>query len=188
MSINRPAGPVLWPLTEPSTDAGKEAKQLHAAWVEKFGWVEKVEADYAKASAARREAEAALGQARSPKAQGQAEAAYNKAKEALEGPWVARLEGPARASEDARAAFLEHVDDSLEELLSEPQLAEAAEVAREQMLGTVEALVSQVERWDAAHRDYFDVLRLAERIEPNATLPRLPDSLRELARNAEGVL
>ncbi len=187
MSMIRPPAPTPWPLTTPTTAAGKKASELHADWVKQFAWVEQIEADHAEARTAKADALEALRMATTPKAQGTAEAALAEAETKLNGPWAARLDGPIRAANDARSAFMEHVDSNLEELIAEPELADPADAAPARLVAAIESLVAEVGNWQERRKAYEALVRLAPQLRPTA-LPDLDGSVAELARSAEKVL
>jgi hypothetical protein len=187
MSLRRPEAPSPWPVSNPTTAAGKKAAELHADWVKQFAWVESVEADHAKARAAKDDALEALRAATTPKAQGAAEAKLAEAEKTLAGPWMARLDGPIRAAGIARSTFMDHVDSHLEELIEEPELADAADAAPERVLAAIERLIAEVGNWQDQRNAYAELVRLAPQLRPTA-LPDLSGPVGELERAARKVL
>jgi hypothetical protein len=163
--MQRPNEPAAWPLTAPHTAAGKKAGELRDAWVEAFGRVEQVEADYAQAEAELVEAEAAIGAATTAKAAGEAEKAYAAAKARIDGPWKARLRGPVNAAREAEWDLRRHVTENLDELLTEPELGDAAEDAREAVLESARQQVAAFEEWQRVAGAHRAVVSLAEGID-----------------------
>ncbi|HWA55228.1 MAG TPA: hypothetical protein VG816_13750 [Solirubrobacterales bacterium] len=185
--MSRVAEPIAWPLTKPATTTGKRASDLHADWVKAFDQVEKIEGERAKTRADLREAEAVMRSATAPKARAEAEAAHAAAREALNGPWDARLDAPRRASEDAHGALRAYVDANFEELCSEPELGEAADLTRDGILNAAESVIAGVERWGECRRAFEPLVRFAEQLDVRA-LPDLPPQVRDLVRACEVVL
>jgi hypothetical protein len=185
--MQRPNEPATWPLTNPQTTAGKKATELHAAWVEQFARVEGVEADHAKATADLADAEAALGNAGTAKAAADAEKAYAAAKAALDGPWQARLRGPANASREAEYALRRYVTENRDELLAEPELGDAAEDAREAVLDAASQLATAFEQWRNVANLHADVVKLADDID-RRSIPGLSPTARETAESVQRML
>lgn len=181
----RPTTPSAWPLTDPKTSAGKKATELHAAWVTQFARVEKVEADHAQARADLIAAEDAISNASSAKASEAAEKSYAAAKEAVAGPWDARLVGPVRGSEQAQAEFREHVTANLPAILSE--LDEGAEEAQIAVLATTEAQVAAFDRLGQVESDLRAVLTNAEQINARA-IPSVGAAAVTARRSSEALL
>jgi hypothetical protein len=187
MSLVRPAAPTPWPVTNPTTPAGKKAAELHADWVKRFAWVEQVEAEHAKARSAKTDALEALRAATTPKAQAAAEATLAAAVAKLSGPWMARLDGPIRATGEAQSAFQEHVDSNVEELLTEPELGDEAEAAQARVVAAIERLVAEVGNWQDTRTAHAQVVRLASQLQ-DRDLPVLDGDLVDLAKAAQKLL
>jgi chromosome segregation ATPase len=168
MALARPDKPTPWPLETPQTPAGKKGAELHAAWVEQFARVEKVEADYAQVRARLKDAEEAIADARTDKASAEAEKAYAVAKTELDAPWQARLQGPISGARDAEAALRVHVTESLSELVSEPELGAAAEDARQAVVVTTETLVDAFATWREVARAHASLVKLADGLDTRA--------------------
>lgn len=185
--MNRPDSPTPWPVSKPQTEAGKKGAALHAEWVKQYARVEQVETDYAAARAEVKAAEEAIANAESAKAAGEAEKAYVAAKAALDGPWQARLQGPVNASHKAEGALREHVTASLAELLSEPELGDAAEDARASVIEATEALAAAFDEWRRVSGAHRAVVKLADGIDAR-TIPGLSPAAKAAAGAIEQML
>lgn len=193
--MNRAQPLAEWPILKAKTAAGKRAAELHAEWAEQHKRIAAVEQEHASAQEALRAANARLRDAhyeankagKSGKDVAEAEAAFLKAEEEANAPWSHRLEAPIRSAEDARSAFQIHVTETLDELLDEPDLAEAAVSARDAVIAATEAQSEAIDGWLSAHRAHELVLAQADGITAQA-LPSLPMFVGDLRRTGEELL
>jgi hypothetical protein len=185
--VNRPNEPTRWPISDPQTEAGKKAAERHAEWCEQFARVEKVEADHAAARRAVTEAEEAIAAADTLKAGEAAEKRYKAAKDALGGPWQARLQGPVRSSGKAEATLREHVTANLAELLTEPELADAAEDAREGVIDAARRLADALDQWLSVADAHRALVKLADGID-GRSIPTLSPAASEARGSVARVL
>jgi hypothetical protein len=183
----RPNAPADWPVTNPQTPAGKKATELHAAWVEQFARVEQVEAEHAKATADLDAAEQAIGNAQTAKAAGEAEKAYAAAKAAMDAPWQARLRGPVSSSHEAEWDLRHHITENLAELLSEPELGDAAEDAREAVLESARQQTAAFQEWQRVAGAHRAVVSLADGID-GRSVPNLSPTAKAARAATEQML
>lgn len=149
----RPPAPTEFPIDKPSTEEGKAAAKLHAAWVAQYERVDQVERDYRAARDNLRAADEALQDAlakaeregKRGKAVADAEAAYTAAKEAVEAPWQQRARAALREAEARRADYNTYVDANLEALLAE--LRPEAEAAAKAVQEAAQALAAAFDRY-----------------------------------------
>jgi hypothetical protein len=151
-----PAAPLAtFPLGNPTTDAGRRAAELHATWANHHDRIAAVERAYLDAQEALKVSNAEMEQAlygaaatgRRGRAVAHAEAAYATAKTEAEAPWEQRLRAPIMAAEQARAEYESHISNNLDAILTEPELAEEAGAARDEVLATTQAQAAAFERW-----------------------------------------
>lgn len=168
-----PAAPLAtFPLSNPTTDAGKRAAELHVTWAKHHDRIAAVERAYLDAQkalkAANAEMEQALYAAAAADRRGgtvaRAEAVYATAKAETEAPWQQRLRAPIMAAERARAEYEAHISDKLDAILAEPELAGEAESAREEVLATTEAQAAAFERWFRCRAAHEAIIGSAEGI------------------------
>ncbi|HEX3241119.1 MAG TPA: hypothetical protein VHR18_13415 [Solirubrobacterales bacterium] len=144
-----------FPIADPTTDAGKQAAELHAAWREQHGRAAQVETDYQAARQELPAADVALREAladaelkgdHSSSDVAKAEKRYAAAKEAAEGPWEQRAAATFHAAEQRRGEYAAFVDANLDELLADGLLTDAAD-ARQGIIDAAEALQASIDRW-----------------------------------------
>jgi hypothetical protein len=185
--------PPDFPIDSPSTDEGKTAARLHAAWVKQYRRVDLVERNYRSAQEELRRADeqlqaalaAAERQGKTTKATSDAEAAYAAAKEAAEGPWQQRAAAAASSSEQRRHEYERYVYDHLVELLSE--LSEEAVASREAVLKAARALKAAFGRWQACRNDHHVLIGPAVAIN-GQSLPHLVGVAASASRAVEALV
>lgn len=179
--MNRAAPLATFPLVNPTTDAGKRAAELHAAWAKHHDRIAAVERAYLGAQEAMKVANAEMEQAlyaaaaagsSRGRAVANAEAAFATAKADAEAPWEQRLRAPIMAAEQARAEYEAHISDTLDAILAEPELADEAEAARDEVLATTQAQAVAFERWGRCRAAHAAIIGPAEGI-TNQSLPHL---------------
>lgn len=192
----RPAEPLApWPIIKPITAAGKRAAELHATWAEQHERIAAVEAEFLDAQEALRAASAGLESVlyeaaqtgKRGKAVTDAEAAFTQAEQKANAPWAHRVEAPVRAAEDARDAYEVHISEYLDELLSEPELGDEAEEARDAVLAATQAQVEAFARLRRARTANEAIVKVADGIN-GRSIPTLDGAAREACLAAERIL
>jgi hypothetical protein len=174
--------PDPFPIESPKTSAGKKAAKLHAAVTDAHARIVELECAQRDAKAEHVEADRALrahlldvelGKAAdAPKREAELTAAVKVAADRVAEPWAARLDAAAAAIRSRMAEYAAHVNETAEELLTEPELADAAIEAHEAIVEAIETLDETLARWQEVKRRHVGIVKYAEGLDAVA-MPEL---------------
>lgn len=188
--------PQPFPITKPKTKAGKVAVGLHEEFVRQYGRIGELESAKAAASKVHTDAEIELADAlfeserdggKSTDRVKRAEAAMKAAVDGLSEPWDQRIEAARRATTAAAEALETHIDATLEELLTEPELYDEADKVQALVDEKVKELSEALDSWRSVEDRHSLFLRAAEGLNGQA-MPTLPSTVSALRRSVDSYM
>lgn len=188
MSIFHTVAPGAFPIKTPQTATGKTALSLFEAWTEGYRRSEHLRREQRDAHDDLRRIESDLSEAHFRAEMGQGDPKQTKtldtarkaAQERIASDWDARFQAADRAREQRRSQFVAFVDEHLDDLLEEPELADAATAATQAVIAAVNTARGALDNYRAVLEGHRYLLGLASTIDGRSlpTDPGIP-GLRE---------